>query len=135
MKYVNNLTLHMRTHRDSTGAPVVKPTTVAQTASNNRKDLLCTICGKVCSSRSNMAVHMRRHSGQMSCFCSICHKGYPRTTDLTIHMRKHTGEKPFVCKFCNRGFARSDKLAIHVRIHTKEKPYGCTCGRAFAQVK
>lgn len=54
---------------------------------SNKRAFPCTECGKLCSSRSNLAVHVRRHSGKMTNFCKICSKGYPRSTDLTIHMR------------------------------------------------
>lgn len=52
-----------------------------------KKRILCSVCGNICSSRSNLSVHMRRHTGKMSNFCTVCGKGYPRTTDLAIHMR------------------------------------------------
>lgn len=132
MKHINHLNVHMRTHRDSLGNPIALPTSSNQ----EKKKFPCTVCGNNCSSKSNLAVHMRRHSGEMTNFCSVCGKGYPRSTDLVVHLRKHTGERPFVCNVhaCNRSFARSDKLAIHMRTHTGEKPFACnSCGRAFAQ--
>lgn len=110
MKHVNSHKLHMRSHRDSSGN-----VTDSVNVSESKKQYLCSICGRACTSRSNLAVHTRRHNGTMTNFCKICGKGYPRSTDLTVHMRQHTGEKPFVCSTCNRGFTRSDKLTIHMR--------------------
>ncbi|XP_055302052.1 zinc finger protein OZF-like [Sitodiplosis mosellana] len=130
MKHANHFKVHMRSHRNSS----IKPSHSTDETTGNKKQFLCSICGVNCTSRSNLAVHTRRHTGIMTNFCSICGKGYPRSTDLTIHMRKHTGEKPFCCKICNRAFARSDKLTIHVRTHTGEKPYECkNCKRGFSQ--
>lgn len=163
MKQMNHFTVHMRTHRHATGEPSTELSAGDdQNQLANKIKFPCTVCNKMCSSRSNLAVHMRRHSGQMTKFCTVCGKGYPRSTDLTIHMRyrirntapywefdrilmhlfclcficrKHTGERPFTCHVCHRSFARSDKLTIHMRVHTGEKPYRCkNCDRAFAQV-
>lgn len=53
----------------------------------NKKQFVCSHCGIICTSRSNLAVHTRRHTGIMTNFCKLCGKGYPRSTDLTIHMR------------------------------------------------
>lgn len=135
MKHVNHFKIHMRTHRDFNG----DSSNPLNGITEKKKQFLCSTCGRACTSRSNLAVHTRRHTGTMTNFCKICGKGYPRSTDLTIHMRwasndnntihirlsiniqmhfcyrKHTGEKPFVCSVCNRGFARSDKLTIHIR--------------------
>lgn len=69
----------MRSHKNRTGPLSID--------NENKKVILCSVCGKSCSSMSNLAVHMRRHSGKMTNFCKVCGKGYPRTTDLTIHMR------------------------------------------------
>lgn len=124
----------MRTHENISEKLNIS---TSRASSEKKKSFLCLTCGKACTSRSNLAVHTRRHTGKMTNFCDICGKGYPRSTDLTIHMRfirfgvrslvnkrikiilwhfrKHTGEKPFTCLYCNRGFARSDKLTIHVR--------------------
>lgn len=83
MKHINHFKIHMRSHRNcSTNSP-----TTIDTTSGNKKQYLCSTCGKACTSRSNLAVHTRRHTGIMTNFCNICGKGYPRSTDLTIHMR------------------------------------------------
>lgn len=78
---MNHLTVHMRTHSKSGENPKADEIRI------ERKQFPCAICEKNCSSRSNLAVHMRRHSGLMTNFCDICGKGYPRSTDLVIHMR------------------------------------------------
>lgn len=131
-KHINHFKIHMRTHKNFNGNVNVS---TSEPAVEKKKQFICSTCGRACTSRSNLAVHTRRHTGQMTNFCEICGKGYPRSTDLTIHMRfvieyiqcaniptvicfyfrKHTGEKPFTCKICSRGFARSDKLTIHLR--------------------
>lgn len=83
MKHVNHYKVHMRSHRDTVACSIVdeKP------AADIKKQFMCSTCGRICTSRSNLAVHIRRHTGTMTNFCKICGKGYPRSTDLTVHMR------------------------------------------------
>lgn len=110
MHHSNHLKVHMRTHRDRTvpeelqqlvtdgtelreanGTVVVGSVAgkldTPENGTRPKKRILCSVCGNICSSRSNLSVHMRRHTGKMSNFCTVCGKGYPRTTDLAIHMR------------------------------------------------
>lgn len=83
MKHVNHFKIHMRTHRDFNG----DSSNPLNGITEKKKQFLCSTCGRACTSRSNLAVHTRRHTGTMTNFCKICGKGYPRSTDLTIHMR------------------------------------------------
>lgn len=105
LTHTNHLNVHMRTHqiRGVSTAPLASTTPVVAeqgVAPAQKKQHICSICGRSCSSPSNLDVHMQRHTGQMTKFCDICGKGYPRSTDLTLHMRRHTGEKPFVRFIC-----------------------------------
>ncbi|XP_075150716.1 uncharacterized protein LOC142224815 [Haematobia irritans] len=100
------------------------------------KRYLCTLCGLICTSQSNLNIHYRRHTGEKPFKCDFCGRAYARLYDVQVHRRVHTGESPFKCTICEKAFKRSNKLKVHMRIHTNERPYKCTqCEKAFKQSK
>ena len=94
----------------------------------------CSNCGVAFARHSDLACHLRTHTGEKSHACSDCGAAFARSDALTRHLRTHTGEKFHACSDCGAAFAQRSHLTEHLRTHTGEKPCACShCGAAFAQ--
>lgn len=94
--------------------------------------ILCKICNKTFNFRYYVAVHVRRHTGNLPFKCDQCDKCFPRGYHLKQHMIVHSKTNQFACEECGKTFATIHTLNTHKLVHSDERPYNCDiCNKGF----
>ena len=125
----------------STTAPTSSKRNRVQRASESsssdqeaERKISCTECDRCFTTKANLQIHLRTHSGERPFQCSRCPKTFAQRSTLRTHLRTHTGEKPYACQDCQQRFADYSTLIKHRRVHSGLKPYVCdVCARGFSQ--
>ena len=97
---------------------------------NHAPDNMCDLCGKKCSTASNMNTHMKlvhTEEALKKFECSLCGKKYARRCDLRFHSESHSIQPKgiFKCTFCQICFKTRKAVKIHEKGHI-EKKFKCT---------
>ncbi|KAI5096088.1 zinc finger protein 850 [Silurus meridionalis] len=95
---------------------------------------VCTVCGDMFASLTQLARHVQFHDRDRPFPCAICGKRFLSRSHHDEHQRVHTGERPFPCDRCERSFTTHHNRKRHQMIHDKEEAYRCpVCGILFCQ--
>ncbi|XP_066994982.2 uncharacterized protein [Anabrus simplex] len=98
------------------------------------KPFPCSMCGARFSTHGNLARHRKSHSGEKPWKCQECDSCFVEHKSLKVHMRRHTGERPYICHICQKSFTQAGILQTHLAMHSDERAYKCTqCARRFRQ--
>ncbi len=91
-------------------------TTQECSADSGSKFLTCKLCGYSQNRKSQMVIHLRKHTGEKPYKCGCCDYSCSQSSMLNVHMRTHTGERPFICCICLRSFSRKYHLKEHTAV-------------------
>ena len=80
-----------------------------------QKPFGCPLCTKSFSSKRQLKLHMRVHTGEKPYSCSQCSKSFAQSSGLQLHLRSHSGEKLYICSQCTKSFASKANLQRHLR--------------------
>ena len=107
------------------------------TSVRQKKQHLCSVCGKVLSSAQKLKRHERSvHLKEKPFPCSYCDKIFSQRENCSTHERAvHQKLKPFACSFCVKSFSLRTNADLHEKaVHMQEKPHQCSlCDKSFSQ--
>lgn len=103
-------------------------------SANKTKSYSCNSCNSKFSTKGNLLVHQRSHTGERPFACEKCASSFSTKGNLKRHIKAHSGQRPYQCSMCSSKFTEKKSLKVHFRRHTGEKPYKCPmCPKAFSQ--
>ncbi|XP_034558480.1 zinc finger protein 85-like [Notolabrus celidotus] len=105
----------------------------SHTCEHKIKLFSCNICGKRCTNKVTLKLHMKIHSEDYVHPCKFCCVTFKTKADKITHERTHSiGQKPYKCPDCSERFATYKKQRIHLKIHKDPPQYRCShCGMEF----
>jgi len=109
---------------------IVKPMSIEV----QKKTYQCSECKKECSTKQDLKLHYRKHTGGGKPFqCTLCERKFSVAQQLEVHQAVHTGEKNFLCSDCGNSFGSQSTLIDHrKRKHLNIFPHKCLhCPKSF----
>ncbi|XP_070490842.1 gastrula zinc finger protein XlCGF26.1-like [Chironomus tepperi] len=97
----------------------------------------CEICGKGCTTKSDLLWHMDKHTQERNFSCEICSLKFKSSNSLRIHKRRHMAvEATKPCPICGKEFRSSAALSNHKLVHSNEKKHKCVyCPNSYKRLE
>lgn len=97
----------------------------------------CEICGKGCTTKSDLLWHMDKHTQERNYSCDICGLKFKSTNSLRNHKRRHEAiEANKQCQICKKEFRSTTALNNHKLVHSNEKRYQCQyCQNSYKRLE
>lgn len=90
--------------------------TIVSNAGKSKEGHRCIYCGKLCSRKYGLKIHIRTHTGYKPLKCSFCERAFGDPSNLNKHVRLHTdGDTPYKCSICGKVMIRRRDLERHLR--------------------
>ena len=101
---LNNLRIHMKTHKDESPKE-------------------CIYCSKTCSTNRRLKMHIMVHTKEKPYTCPQCTMCFARSNYVKVHIRKmHSGEKHFECPYCEKSYSMTNSsMKVHMESHIINK--------------
>uniref|UniRef100_A0A8D8MDT3 Myoneurin n=1 Tax=Culex pipiens TaxID=7175 RepID=A0A8D8MDT3_CULPI len=101
--------------------------------SGKERDHMCSICGKILSTRGSFFVHMKYHNDQRDYSCKMCDKKFYSKRDVAMHVESFHEKKVFECEICGVKCTWKNALYKHMRKHDETSfKHECSyCGKKF----
>ncbi|XP_045211538.2 zinc finger protein 708-like isoform X1 [Mercenaria mercenaria] len=100
---------------------------------HGERSFMCSICGKICTSKGNFHIHMSVHNSERNFECDVCKKTFKTKDVLNKHKRIHGNTRQYCCEICGWGFNQSGSLRKHMDSHLNIKRHQCDiCLKKFS---
>ena len=98
---------------------------------STHEGLRCQKCNKQFSTKGNLKIHVKLHTGQFKFYCDTCRKGFNNLSHYKQHMRGHEGVR-YHCQYCYKLFVNKVNLQYHLSSHTGQYRFKCEiCGQGI----
>ena len=110
----------------------LRPFVVKKVVVKEKQSYNCGECGKSCSNKGNLKLHMVYHSDKRLFPCNKCQKAFKTKRDLVVHDITHSGEQPFKCATCEKTFSQIANMQKHTKtLHDVIVQKCHDCGKEF----
>ncbi|XP_058467341.1 zinc finger protein 33A-like [Malaya genurostris] len=101
--------------------------------SGKERDHMCSICGKILSTRGSFFLHMKYHNDQRDYSCTVCDRKFYSKRDVAMHVESFHEKKVFECEICGVKCTWKNALYKHMRKHDSSSfKHECSyCGKKF----
>jgi len=91
------------------------------------------ISKEMCQTIRTLNTKTNRYKRTFKCLVDGCGRTFAKSCNMAVHLRKHTGDKPYICPHahCGKVFSQSGILSRHLKnVHKNEEKKTITIKKA-----